>query len=261
MAGETTAERSDSPAPSTRRPSAARRPRRPSRRAVVAGLAAVGLLVAGGTYLLYGSPWLRVGRITVSGTRVLTPEQVRAASGVPTGEALASVDPAQVESAVGLALPRIDSVVAERSWPDTLVLKVTERTPRALLKKGGKFIEVDANGVRYATDPTAPAGVPLVELTASASAAKGYFSTEVLLHAAVQVAADLPESVHKQTKSIRVVSFDAISLELTGGRSVLWGGPQDGAHKGVALTALLKAATGATHYDVSAPAAPASSGS
>lgn len=55
-------------------------------------------------------------------------------------------------------------------------------------------------------------------------------------------------------------SYDSVVLELTGGRSVTWGGEQSDA-KGRALNALLKAAPKAGHFDVSVPTAPAVSGS
>jgi cell division protein FtsQ len=205
-----------------------------------------------------------VRQVRVTGTLVLSAQEVRARSGVPVGEPMAEVDAGAVAARLRSALPRIDSVAVVRSWPHVVTLRVTERTAKALLEKAGKYIEVDANGVRFATEATAPAEVPKVQLTgpaASGSSGGGYFPTEVLLHAAVQVAADLPESVHRQTMVIQVASFDGITLELTGGRSVLWGSPERGAQKAAALTALLKAAPGAAHYDVSAPTAPASSGS
>ncbi len=261
MSGVSTAQRSDRVPPPARRPPFRDRRRRLTRRGVVVLLVAVALAAGGVGYLFYGSPWLTVRQVHVTGTRVLTARRVEAASGVPDGEPMASVDAGAVAARLRAALPRIASVRVVRSWPHTVTLQVTERTAKALLEKDGKFVEVDANGVRFATEATAPAGVPRVQLTGSASSGKGYFGTEVLLHSAVQVAADLPESVHSQTKVIQVASFDGITLELTGGRSVLWGSPEDGARKAASLTALLKAAPGAVHYDVSAPSAPASSGS
>lgn len=265
MTGATTAQRDDRTASPPPRPPAGRWSRRLTRRGALALLVVFALLVAAAAYLLYGSPWLKVRRVQVSGTRVLTPSQVARASGVRDGEALVSVRVGAVEARLRAALPRIASVSVERTWPDRIAVRVTERTPKALLEKAGGFVEVDAGGVRYATDRIAPAGVPLVELTGSAAGAGGsdggYFTSDVLVHAAVQVAADIPESVHKQTRIIQVASFDGITLELTGGRSVLWGGPQDGAQKAAALAALLRADKRAVHYDVSAPTAPASSGS
>ncbi|CAM5244434.1 Cell division protein FtsQ [Streptomyces alboniger] len=50
------------------------------------------LLGAGTVWLLYGSQWLRTEEVSVSGTRVLTPAQVRKAADVPVGAPLISVD-------------------------------------------------------------------------------------------------------------------------------------------------------------------------
>lgn len=52
-------------------------------------------------------------------------------------------------------------------------------------------------------------------------------------------------------------SFDSISLELSGNRTVVWGSGEKGDTKAKALTALLKAAPKARHFDVSVPTAPA----
>ncbi|MCW2872121.1 MAG: ftsQ [Streptomyces oryziradicis] len=230
-------------------------PRR--RRAVLALLAAVTVLAVAGGWLVYGSSWLAVTRVEVTGTRVLTPGQVRGVADVRLGGALASVDTGAIGRRLRKALPRIGSVEVARSWPHTIRLKVTERTPSALIKKDGKFIEVDPTGVRYATSATAPKGVPLVELTLSQSPSVRLFGTKRLLQAAVEVAADLPSAVHKAARSIRVRSYDNITILLSGGRTVMWGSQERGGEKAVALTALMKAAGGANRFDVSAPSAPA----
>jgi cell division protein FtsQ len=224
---------------------------------VLALLGAVTVLVMAGGWLVYGSSWLAVTRVEVTGIRVLTPGQVRGVAGVPLGDALASVDTDAIGRRLRKALPRIESVEVDRSWPHTIQLKVTERTPSALIKKGQKFIEVDPNGVRYATSDTAPKDVPLVELTPNQSPSLRLFGTKRLLQAAVGVAADLPSAVHKEARAIRVRSYDNITIVLSGGRTVMWGSEERGAEKAVALTALMKAASGAGHFDVSAPSAPA----
>ncbi|MFC7467616.1 hypothetical protein ACFQVA_08580 [Actinomadura keratinilytica] len=54
-------------------------------------------------------------------------------------------------------------------------------------------------------------------------------------------------------------SFDAISLELSGNRTVVWGSGEKGDTKAKALAALLKAEPKARHFDVSVPTAPAAS--
>jgi cell division protein FtsQ len=120
---------------------------------------------------------------------------------------------------------------------------------------------VDADGLRFATVDTAPRGVPLVELTPVQGASYRHFGTKQLLKSAVEVAEDLPDAVRRQALVIRVRSYDGIAIRLTGGRTVVWGSAENGEEKAVALTALMKAAKGADHFDVSAPTSPAASSS
>ncbi|MFF3674765.1 cell division protein FtsQ/DivIB [Streptomyces sp. NPDC002120] len=228
---------------------------------VLASLAAAVLLVAGGTWALYGSSWLRVEKVTATGTEVLTPEQVLSAAAVPVGAPLVSVDTDEIGSRVRGRLPRIDSVDVVRAWPHGIGLKVTERKPVLLIKKDANFVEVDASGVRFDTVPKAPAGVPVLELNAARSPSARRFDEERLLHEAVLVAGALPEPVARETVQVKVGSYDSVVLELTRGRSVTWGSGEQSEAKGRALTALLKAAPKAGHFDVSVPTAPAVSGS
>ncbi|MFJ9768812.1 cell division protein FtsQ/DivIB [Streptomyces erythrochromogenes] len=284
MAGATTAQRgtpsSDRPGRSPRKgagspkppkgPKPAKDPKRTAPRGpgrhlrrgpVLASLAAAVLLASGGTWVLYGSSWLRVEKVTATGTQVLTPEQVLAAAAVPVGSPLVSIDTDEIESRVRGRLPRIDSVDAVRAWPHGIGLKVTERKPVLLIKKDANFVEVDASGVRFDTVPKAPAGVPVLELNAGGSPSARRFDEERLLHEAVLVAGSLPAPVAKETVQVKVGSYDSIVLELTGGRSVRWGSGEQSEAKGRALTALLKAAPKAGHFDVSVPTAPAAAGS
>ncbi|CAM5312847.1 Cell division protein FtsQ [Streptomyces violaceorubidus] len=163
MAGPTTAERGarqqeSSGPPRTRR-------FRPPRLRTIIILAVALVCVAGGTvWVLYGSNWTRLEQVSVSGTRVLTPAQVREAADVPVGDPLVSVDTEAVEARLRRKMPRIDEVEVERSWPHGIGLKVTERTPVLITQKGRNFVEVDDEGVRFATVSKAPKGVPVLEL-------------------------------------------------------------------------------------------------
>ncbi|MFC8277441.1 cell division protein FtsQ/DivIB [Streptomyces sp. NPDC057271] len=266
MSGPTTAEKRGArePKASSERPvgTGARNGgfRVPGPRVLLVALSLV-LIVAGGVWALYGSSWLRVERVTTSGTRILTPREVKAVAAVPIGSPLVSVDTDAIEARLLRELPRIDTVEVARSWPDGIGLKVTERKPVLVVEKGGKFTEVDSTGTRFATVDKAPPGVPELVLRAASAPSLRRFGEDRLLLEAVGVTGELPGKIARDTRVVEITSYDSITLELSGGRTVFWGSGEEGAVKARVLTALMKATPKAGHFDVSAPTAPATSGS
>ncbi|RCG22088.1 hypothetical protein DTL70_16645 [Streptomyces diacarni] len=232
----------------------------PRRRTLVLALALALPLGGFGTWVLYGSPWLRAESVSVDGTRALTRSEVTHAAAVPLGEPLISVDKGAVRQRVRAALPRVREVVAERDWPHGITVTVTERRPELVMENAGKYVEVDAEGVRFATDDKPPKGVPLLAVEPKKEAAERYFSARRLRKEAARVATSLPDAVQDATRLVRVRSYDDITVELTEDRTVRWGSAERGKAKAAALTALLKAAKDATHFDVTVPSAPAASG-
>ncbi|MFH8257483.1 cell division protein FtsQ/DivIB [Streptomyces roseolus] len=263
-AGPTTAEKSGTEKP---RGSSDRQPRpegagvrfRPTGPKLA--LIAVGLLLlAGGTlWALYGSTWFRVERVKTSGTAVLTPAQVEAVAAVPVGAPLVTVDTDAVAARLREEFPRIASVDVIRSWPHGIGIEVTERKPVLLLEKRGSFTEVDATAVPFATVTTPPRGVPRLVLDVAASPSLRRFDADRLLAEAVRVRSELPDAIAKDTRVVRLSSYDSATLELTRDRTVFWGSAEHGPAKARVLTALMKATPKAGHFDVSAPSAPASS--
>ncbi|MFE3515667.1 cell division protein FtsQ/DivIB [Streptomyces sp. NPDC059166] len=262
MAGPTTAqrgeaERADTPA---RPPHIGPGGRRLTGRTRLV-LAVLGLVAttAATVWVLYGSSWLRLERVTVTGTDVLTRSEVETAAAAPVGSPLVSVDTAAVAARLRQKLPRVDSVDVVRSWPHGLRLEVTERKPVLLVAKGEKFIEVDAEGVRFATVDEAPGHVPLLELEPDGSPSLRRFGSDRLVREAVRIAGDLPAKLAGETEAVRITSFDSAVLQLTRDRTVMWGSSEEGPVKARVLTALMKASPKAGHFDVSAPTAPAAS--
>ncbi|WP_326599505.1 cell division protein FtsQ/DivIB [Streptomyces sp. NBC_01803] len=270
MAGATTAQRGgerrqpdSGPRPSVRRPG--RGPRPLPRRPRLLLLVLVLTLVVGGfgTWVLYGSDWLRVERVSVrwtEGPRKLTEERILAAAGVSLGSPMASLDQDAVRDRTLAALPRLASVQVVRGWPHGVSLKVREREAEVLIPDGDGYAEVDADGVRFGEVAEAVAGVPLVELDLEDSASTRRFGEDRVRRAAVTVAAALPESVRRDTRVIRVTSYDSITLELSGDRTVRWGSAEDSAAKAEALGVVMHAADDARHFNVSVPTAPAVAG-
>ncbi|MEU2601361.1 cell division protein FtsQ/DivIB [Streptomyces hirsutus] len=265
MAGSTTAERGERRREPSGPPPARRRLRRRHLRLIVILAVALVFLGSGTFWLLYGSDLARVERVSVSGTRVLAPGEVREIADVPVGDQMVAVDTDAIAARLRDELPRIGAVDVVRSWPHEIELNITERTPVLVVEKGGEFTEIDGEGVRYATVSRAPEGVPRLELSVRRSgttaASLRRFGEGRLVREAVRVAREVPDAVARATRSVKVRSYDDISLELADGRAISWGSGENGAAKGRALTALLKAAPDARHFDVSVPTAPASSGS
>ncbi|MFI2782247.1 cell division protein FtsQ/DivIB [Streptomyces sp. ALB3] len=261
MAGPTTAQRGEAERAGTpaRPPHTGPGRRLSGRTGLVLAAAGLVLTAAATVWVLYGSSWLRLERVTATGTDVLTRSEVEAAAAAPVGSPLVSVDTDAIADRLRRELPRIDSVDVVRSWPHEVGLHVTERKPVLVVGKGKKFVEVDAKGVRFATVDKAPPRVPLLKMTPGQSASLRRFGSDRLLREAVRVAGDLPDKVAGETKAVRITSYDSVVLELTRERTVMWGSSEEGPVKARVLTALMKATPKAGHFDVSAPTAPASS--
>ncbi|WP_354639659.1 cell division protein FtsQ/DivIB [Kitasatospora camelliae] len=233
-----------------------------SRRGVVVLSTFCALVVLTGGWLVFFSSVLEVRTVAVQGLESgrLSEDEVRAAIGGLRHGPLARVDLDEAERRVA-AVPRVARAEVWRGWPHTLRVKVTERQPVAAVRTAeGSFVQVDAGGVEFATEPQPPAGVPVVdlELSQQANEAASVIDRPALVRAAISVAASLPPDVRKQAGSLTVHSYDDIRLKLADGAAVRWGSAERSDRKARVLTALLgrKAAT----YDVSAPDAPAVSG-
>ncbi|MFE4359090.1 cell division protein FtsQ [Kitasatospora xanthocidica] len=233
-----------------------------SRRGIVV-LGALGAAVLGVlAWLVFFSSVLDVRTVAVQGAGddKLTPDQVREAVGGLGDGPLARVDLDGVRHRVE-GIPRVARAEVWRGWPHTLRVKVVQRTAVAAVKgDDGRFTQVDAGGVSFATEPAPPEGVPVVELRLSQQAndVDGVISRPQLVQGAVAVAAGLPPEVAKRVGSVLVHSYDDIQLQLSGGVTVRWGSPEQIDRKARVLVALLNQK--GTNFDVTAPEAPAVSG-
>jgi cell division protein FtsQ len=238
------------------------RPPRPRLRLSRRGVAVLYLLGAallgGALWLVFFSSVFDVRTVSVTGTMVLTREQVLSAAQVPLGGPLEGLDTGAVEARVEKALPRVEHADVSTSWPHTVRIVVTERVPIAAVRgSDGTYTLEDAAGVRFAVQPRPPAGVPVVQLALS-QVGKGelaQFPEPVLVAGAVEVAKALPASIARQTRAVVVRSYDDVELNLSSGVTVYWGSPEQSARKAVVLGALMKQS--ARGYDVSAPTDPA----
>lgn len=211
---------------------------------VVALLLLVGLL-AGGVWLLYFSAAFTVSSVAVSGEQTLRDEQVRAVASVTDGAPLAGVDLDAVRARVE-ALAVVREADVTRSWPDTVVVEVQERTAVAVVEIGGQLRGLDVEGVVFREYRSAPRGLPRVETAPDTG--------RDALREAAGVVSTLPDGLGSRVDHVEVVTVDQISLELRDGRVVVWGSAEESEVKAEVLAALLQQ-PGET-YDVSVPGQP-----
>lgn len=197
---------------------------------ISSGLAVLLPLVAL-AWVVLASSWLGVDRVEVTGTQRLQPAQVVEAVAVATGTPLARVDTGAVEQRVGELAPVAD-VSVRRTWPGTLTVEVTERTPTAGVAAPGGVRLVDATGVVFATERALPKGVVRLEVDDPGP-------EDPATVAALSVHAALPAELRARVGLLRAASPSSVELHLYDGRQVLWGGPGGTATKAAAALALL----------------------
>lgn len=202
------------------------------------------------TYLLLTGSLLGVRSVTVTGTTVLTDDQVREAAAVPIGQPMLGLDSAAVAGRVA-ALAPVAQVRVERSWPSTVLMRVTERVPVAFEPTGTGARLVDGSGLFFATVPTPPPAPPLglPELHATDGEPA---------RAAATVIAELADPAHRALRAeLMSVSADSpadVRLSLRGDRTVRWGSVADSDRKAMVLAVLLSQP--GKIYDVASPDLP-----
>ena len=206
-------------------------------------------LAAGAIWLVFLSSVLTVKHVDVQGESLLSRQQILTAAKVPDGAHLADLDLSAIQSRVG-ALAPVRRVDVSRSWPDGVLIKVTERTAVAAVQVGGTYHAMDAEGVLFRDYPRVPAGMPLVVPTTGTGSAA--------LAEAAQVIASLPQGLAARVDHVQVSGVDQISLAMRGGARVIWGSSSQSALKAQVLVRLLPHP--AQTYDVSVPGQPVTSG-
>ena len=217
----------------------------------VLALVVVGTLI----WLVMFSSVLAVRRVAVDGETTLSESQVRRAADVRIGQPLARIDVAAIEARVA-SMERIQSVTVSRSWLHTVRVTVVERTPVAWLTVGGAIRALDRYGIDFRTYDKAPEGLLEAEVTATEPRQRQ--QTLEAVAAVVQLIEDEDPALRKQMQAVSAATKDSIQLNLTKGRTVVWGSRADSAHKLTVLRALLRIK--ADRYDVSAPDQPTTTG-
>lgn len=228
--------------PRSRPSGAARRGRLGDAAPYLVVLTVVAVVAAGG-WVVYGTGVLGVRTVRVEGARQVAPAEVLRAAAVRPGTPLARVDVAAVAVRVR-RLPSVAEVRVVRSWPGSVVVRVTERVAVLAVPERRGYRLVDAGGVPFRRTATRPAGLPLVVL---AHAGPDDRATRAVL----TVVAALTPPLRSRLDRIVAPTSAQVELRLSDGRAVFWGDADDSARKAMVAAAVLSRP--GRRIDVSAP--------
>ncbi len=227
---------------------AKRRERLRHRILVVSAAIVVMAAIAGAVWAVFFSPTFAVTTVSVTGTSVLTVDEVTAAAQVPLGTPLARLDTAAIASRVK-QLKAVADVAVTRSPPHGVKIAVTERTAVYAVSSVSGFDLVDATGVPYTSVVDAPAGLVIASITGD---------DERLRRDVATVVTALPKALRDRAVLITAQTPDSILIELRGGEQVVWGSAENSVQKAQVIAALLSVR--ASVYDVSSPSHPTTRG-
>lgn len=216
-----------------------------NRRRVTSALSVL-LIIAGFLgWLVFYSSALGLDKVVVRGEQTLSAATVEEMLALPRGMPLARVDLAAAEAALE-RITQIESATVTRDWPGTLVVQLTERRPVAAVELDGTTWLLDRFGVLFAQVSAVPAGVVLFRVDQPGP-------DDRATAAGLQVIEALAPAIRGIVIGISAPSPTEIQLDLTDGRTVIWGSPEDSVRKSQILAGLLAGGVVGTVYDVSSP--------
>ncbi|MGI8680195.1 MAG: cell division protein FtsQ/DivIB [Jatrophihabitans sp.] len=200
------------------------------RRSIVLIVAGAVVLAVFVTWLVAFSAAFGVRNLDVQGNRTLSRAEIVHAAAVGHGTPLVRLDTAAITERIE-RLPDIASAQVSTSFPSTVVITVTERTPVAYLVGSGGPRLVDGTGRQYAAAGSTPAGLPRLVVPTGAAARN-------TLHAVADVAGALPADLRRHVKSIEALDPNSVTVVLTSNVIVRWGGDDRNEQKAVVVQAL-----------------------
>jgi len=203
------------------------------------GVVLVLLLALGLLYFLRSSAF-NVTEIQIQGAHAVQPQEVLRLAEVARGQNLLLLDQEALKRKVSLH-PLVRTVQLQRKLPHTLIVRITERVPSALVLVSKGVIEVDSQGVFLrrlegwpAKDYPVISGVQVPD-----TAGPGQTLALAPLQAALQLLGQAPAGLLPQIGELHVSEVGQMTLFLTSGVEVRLGHNTQWEEKLAALLALL----------------------
>ncbi len=221
------------------------------RNVIVASLVSFGALIALVLAAVF-SPMLAVERIAIRGQKLVSQSEIKKALKDVIGKPLPQINPDDIAKDLE-KFALIESISVISAPPHTLVIRVTERTPIAILwVEGAGYTYFDPAGVKVgrANDMSK---LPVLKVN-------GTPGKSATFDAAIDVLMALPASLLPQIQNMSAKSKDNVYFQLRGyaAQRVIWGDSSNAVLKSKVLAALIKNQdkNDRVTYDVSSPTAP-----
>lgn len=200
--------------------------------------------------LIFGSlsPVAALSQIEVEGTAGRQADKVRQAANLEPGTPLVKINENEVAARVQ-DVPTVASVQVSRSWPNTVVIKVVERKPVAMVEVGSQEWEIiDSTGHAFRTVKKQP------DLPTLDASIKPPFTNNGRV-AGAQVLGAIPAWLSKKVITAKASDPNAVRLLTKDNETIVWGTAEDSELKGQVLRILMKE-KGMFWFDVRNPHLP-----
>lgn len=204
------------------------------------------LAVAGLGYALVFTPVVGVRSVEVTGVKRLEKAAVLKLADIADRYPMVRVNTDGAEQRIA-TLPQVEAVEVSRSWPTTISIEVTERTPLAYFDAQDGLWLVDRFGVPFHRVGHRPARLPELKIATVAS-------DDRTTRAATSVLTGIGSKLRDRVKMISARTPRSVTMTLSGGRVVRWGDDSQIERKSRVLAALLTRP--GKYYDVSSPELP-----
>ncbi|WP_228717333.1 cell division protein FtsQ/DivIB [Allosaccharopolyspora coralli] len=193
----------------------------------------------------YFTPALSVRSVEVQGATTVPKQQLTERAQVPMGRPMLQVDSDAIVQRLR-ANPSIASADVSLSWPSTVSIEVTERTPKLYSMDQGMARLIDGEGVGFTKVRQPPPDLPELRVRGK--------ERDAAVAASLRILEALPPDVRAEVTAVIANGPNNVSLDLVGNRRVEWGSTADSARKAQILPPLLT--RDGTLYDVTTPALP-----
>jgi len=215
----------------------------------IAAVALAVVLVVAGLVSLYRSDLFAVRRVDVVGAARLTAEEVRSLAAIPADATLLRLPLAAIEQ----RLERnawVSSAEVARDFPDGVRIRITERSPVAIVDAGGSALwQVDRSGVWLAPySAEASAGLVVIRDVEGLDPVPGRQSRSETLINAIEIAGSLDEGLRPVVKTIVAPSIDRTALITSGDVEVVVGSSDEIARKQEVARKILEQQAGKVVY-------------